>query len=113
MIRDGVTHEILLRLSPLDQYKLVEYITDKHNVFISKDELNNIVMNTWKQYKRKGLSEMRPYVVGESLERVSISQADKDNGSPKEGDMIARNPKDHSDMWLVAEKYFQDNLEEA
>lgn len=66
---------------------------------------------TWKQYKRKGVSEMRPYVEGEELSRVSISQADLENGSPKIGDMIARNPKDHSDQWLVAAKYFQENLE--
>ena len=43
---------------------------------------------------------------------ASISQADLDNGSPKEGDMIARNPKNHSDVWLVAKKYFEENLEE-
>ena len=41
---------------------------------------------------------------------VSISQADKDNGSPKVGDMIARNPKNHHDQWLVAEKYFKENF---
>lgn len=68
----------------------------------------------WKQYKRKGLSEMRPYVEGEELSpRVSISTADRDNGSPKIGDMIARNPIDHDDQWLVAQKYFEDNLELA
>ena len=67
----------------------------------------------FKQYKRKGLSEMRPYVNGEEISNVSISQPDKDNGSPKEGDMIARNPKNHDDQWLVAKKYFEDNLEEA
>jgi hypothetical protein len=71
-------------------------------------------MNTWKQYKRKGLSEMRPYINGESLDKiVSISDADLKNGSPKEGDMIARNPKNHADQWLVAKKYFEDNLELA
>lgn len=67
----------------------------------------------WKQYKRKGLSEMRPYVEGEELSRVSISAADRDNGSPKIGDMIARNPINHDDQWLVARKYFEDNLELA
>lgn len=65
----------------------------------------------WNNYKRKGLSEMRPYVLGEELTGVSISEADKQNGSPKEGDMIARNPKNHDDQWLVAKKYFEDNLE--
>ena len=67
----------------------------------------------WKQYKRKGLSEMRPYVEGEELSRVSISAADRDNGSPKIGDMIARNPINHDDQWLVAKKYLEDNLELA
>jgi len=68
-------------------------------------------MNEWKQYRRKGLSEMRPYVAGENTASVSISEADKQNGSPKDGDMIARNPKNHDDQWLVAKKYFDDNLE--
>lgn len=67
----------------------------------------------WKQYRRKGFSEMRPYVPGEDVESISISEADRVNGSPKEGDMIARNPKNHADQWLVAKKYFEDNLEEA
>ena len=73
-------------------------------------------MNTtqdWAQYKRKGLSEMRPYTEGEDVSNVSISAPDRENGSPKLGDMIARNPKNHADQWLVAEKYFQDNLEPA
>ncbi len=65
----------------------------------------------WSQYKRKGVSEMRPYVEGEDVSHVSISEPDKANGSPKTGDMIARNPQNHEDQWLVAEKYFADNLE--
>lgn len=66
---------------------------------------------SWKQYKRKGVSEMRPYTGEEDMSRVSISATDKENGSPKIGDMIARNPKDHEDQWLVAKKYFEENLE--
>jgi hypothetical protein len=69
--------------------------------------------SAWQQYKRKGLSEMRKYCVGEDVSKVSISDADKQNGSPKVGDMIARNPKNHEDQWLVAKKYFEDNLELA
>lgn len=30
----------------------------------------------------------------------------------KLGDMIARNPKNHKDQWLVAKEYFNDNFEE-
>ena len=43
---------------------------------------------------------------------ISISDEDKRNGSPLLGDMIARNPKNHNDQWLVAKKYFEENFEE-
>ena len=46
-------------------------------------------MDEFKQYKRKGLSEMRPYVYGEDLTGVSVS--DQDNPLTDMG-MIARNP---------------------
>ena len=42
---------------------------------------------------------------------ISVSAADSDNYSPKLGDMIARNPNNHADQWLVAKQYFEDNLE--
>ena len=45
------------------------------------------------------------------LDGVSISQVDRDAGSPREGDMIARNPANHADRWLVAAAYFEDNFE--
>jgi hypothetical protein len=67
----------------------------------------------FKKYRRTGLSEMTEYMDGFDMLLVSVSEADKLNGSPKVGDMIARNPKNHNDKWLVAEKYFKDNLEEA
>lgn len=66
-------------------------------------------MSEFKQYKRKGLSEMRPYIEGESLFGVSVGKTD----TPEKGGMIARNPKDHDDQWYVAKAYFQDNLELA
>ena len=66
----------------------------------------------YKRYRRIQIAELRPYVLGEELdERVSISAADRASGSPKEGDMIARNPDDHGDQWLVAKEYFEANFE--
>ena len=65
----------------------------------------------FKQYKRKGLSELTPWTPSMDMTRVSVSQADKEAGSPKLGDMIARNPVNHKDMWLVARDYFEANLE--
>lgn len=68
----------------------------------------------FKKYKRSNIAEMREYQVGEILDGiVSISEADLKNGSPKPGDMIARNPKNHTDQWLVAAAYFADNFEEV
>jgi hypothetical protein len=63
----------------------------------------------WKQYKRKGVSEMRAYVPGEDLSTVSVATVD----TPEEGGMIARNPKNHADQWYVAKAYFDENLEPA
>lgn len=68
-------------------------------------------MSRFFQYRRSQIAELRPYEDGESLDRVSISAPDKEAGSPKSGDMIARNPKNHDDQWLVAAKYFADNFE--
>ena len=67
-------------------------------------------MSEWKQYKRKGLSEMRPYVPGEDLTDISVSPEDD---PPTDMGMIARNTKNHKDKWYVARKYFEENLEPA
>jgi hypothetical protein len=69
-------------------------------------------MNKFRKYRRTNIAEMRPYEEGDLLDTaISISQADLDNGSPKPGDMIARNPENHADQWLVAKKYFRANFE--
>ena len=92
----------------------LQTLIDKSPVASSDINLTDPVINeNWTQYKRKGLSEMRPFIVGETLTLVSISDADRENGSPKKGDMIARNPKNYDDQWLVAAKYLEDNLELA
>lgn len=66
-------------------------------------------MTEWKQYKRKGLSEMRPYVPGEDLSGISVNKED----TPELGGMVARNPDNHADQWYVAKAYFEKNLEPA
>lgn len=65
---------------------------------------------TWKKYRRTGLSEMRPYVLGEDMSNISVSEVD--NPETDMG-MIARNPENHSDQWYVAREYFEKNLEEV
>ena len=62
-------------------------------------------------YRRKQIAELRPYVPGEDLTGVSISVEDQKAGSPAAGDMIARNPVNHADQWLVSAAYFAVNFE--
>ena len=82
-------------------------------------------MSVFKKYRRSNIAEMRPveqseveyFKIQKALYddsgefQISISDSDIKNGSPKVGDMIARNPKNHNDQWLVAEKYFKENFE--
>ena len=83
-------------------------------------------MSEFKKFKRSQIAEMRAvnetdisnfqqdkkiHIAKDTEFKVSISDADLQNGSPKIGDMIARNPKNHNDQWLVAEQYFKDNFE--
>lgn len=66
-----------------------------------------------KNYIKKQVQPMMPWEPDMPMVLVSISEADKNNGSPKQGDMIAVNPVDATDMWLVAEKFFGENYVEA
>jgi hypothetical protein len=65
----------------------------------------------WQQYRRTNIAEMTPWVPGMDMICVSVSEIDKKLGSPKLGDMIARNPNCHEDKWLVAREYFEENFE--
>ena len=69
-------------------------------------------MSEFQKYRRKQIAELRPYREGEWVGDISISKEDSNAGSPKLGDMIARNPQNHADQWLVAAKYFADNFTE-
>lgn len=85
-------------------------------------------MSEFRKFKRSAVAEMREVTKGdiESYSNhgflhvkeapfgnnVSVSDADKNNGSPKLGDWIARNPEDHFDQWLVDAKYFSKNFEQ-
>ena len=64
----------------------------------------------FRKYRRIGkLAEMRAYAPGESLAGISVSDEDQ---PPQSGDMIARNPENHDDQWLVGRDYFAANFEQ-
>lgn len=67
----------------------------------------------WRKYRRPGVTEMRPWVPADGADTFSISTADMRSGSPKAGDMIARNPKNHADRWLVNKAFFAANFAPA
>ena len=64
-----------------------------------------------KSYRKKHIQQMEPWCEGYDMSRVSVSQSDKDDGSPTIGDMIAVNAQNTDDRWLVAEAFFIANYE--
>lgn len=55
-------------------------------------------------------AELRPYVPGEAMDGISVTELQLAEGSPKEGDMIARDPSNPNDQWLVTKSYFEQNF---
>lgn len=72
--------------------------------------VNPAAYPVFKKYRRKQIAEMADWEPGYDMTGVSVSQEDAKAGSPKAGDKIARNPKNHADRWLVAAAYFADNF---
>ena len=73
-------------------------------------KVTQTVFPVFKKYRRKQIAEMADWEPGYDMIGVSIPEPDKLAGSPKAGDKIARNPKNHDDKWLVAAAYFADNF---
>lgn len=68
-------------------------------------------MDDYKRYRKTQIAEMVDWEPGFAMDNVSVSDADRANGSPLLGDKIARNPANHNDRWLVAKAYFEANFE--
>lgn len=68
-------------------------------------------MPEYKKYRCSQIAEMADWEPGFDMTRVSVIDSDREDGSPKLGDKISRNPKNHDDQWLVAAVYFADNFE--
>ena len=66
-------------------------------------------MNGLKNYRKKNVQPMRPYVPGEDLTGISVSKEDM----PGLGGMVAVNPNNHDDKWYINRKFFEENYIEA
>jgi hypothetical protein len=62
-------------------------------------------MSDFKNYRKKNLQSMRPYIPGEDMSGISVSP--EDNVSI--GGMIAINPANEDDKWYVAKDFFDSN----
>lgn len=60
----------------------------------------------YQYYVRKKGTWARPYIPGESLEGVSVSDGD----TPSIGGLIARNPDNSRDRWYIAAEYAEKHL---
>ena len=62
-------------------------------------------------YRKKQLQELIRWTPEFDMAGVSVSDADKANGSPRDGDLIAFNPKNAAHKWLVAKQFADDNYD--
>ena len=67
-------------------------------------EIETVVKN----YRKKGLQPMRPYIPGEDLTGISISEED----IPELGGMIAIG-NDNNAKWYISKTFFDKNYEEV
>lgn len=68
-------------------------------------------MTTYLNYRKSKSTEMTRWVTGFDMEGVSIADTAIAKDSPKDGDMIARDPNNHDDRWLVDAAYFKANYD--
>ena len=67
-------------------------------------------MEEYEEYLRTNIAEMAAWTSKTDMNGISVSDEDYKNGSPQTGDMIARNPDNYDDKWLVAKAYFETNF---
>ena len=79
--------------------------TEEINIFIG-----DITMG---KFRKKTLTEFIPWSEDLDMTGVSVSDADKELGSPKVGDMIGVNPNNPEDRWLVSADVFNETYEEV
>jgi len=66
----------------------------------------------YRRYRRTQQAWLAEWTPDVDMSRISISAEDRAAGSPRDGDMIACNPANHADQWLVSAAYFAGNFEE-
>ena len=75
------------------------------------DTCGESIQYIWKGkvYIKEAYQPMRPYIVGEDLSDVSVSDED----IPELGGMIAYNPNNFKDKWYISQEFFESNYGEV
>ena len=68
---------------------------------------------SYKKFNNTTVFEITKWDEDFIMSGVLIGPADVENGSPKKGDVIARDPKDHSQKWLINKSDFKSNFKIA
>ena len=71
-----------------------------------------MIMSEFKNYVKNAQQPMRPYVEGEDMTGISVSEPDTKLPTLM-GGMIAVSTKNPDDKWYVSEVFFKDNYVEA
>ena len=64
-------------------------------------------MIEFEYYRKKLLQPMRPYILDEDMNGISVNKED----TPELEGMVAFNPDNPEDRWYVAKKFFEENYE--
>ena len=65
-------------------------------------------MSDWKKYRKPGTQEMRPYIVGGDMSKISVSP----ESVLEEGGMIAVANNNPKDLWYMDKDFIEANYEE-
>jgi hypothetical protein len=79
---------------------------------VTQEDINEFRENTSTIIAQTNPEVREVKMDGSHLCAVMISAPDRKKGSPKIGDMIARNADNHRDQWLISEEYFKTNFEQ-
>ena len=69
-------------------------------------------MSEWKKYRKSTVTEMIPWSADVSMDAITVGVEDRAD-HPRLGDMVARDPANPSDMWLVVKEFFEANYVSA
>lgn len=66
---------------------------------------------TFRLHRMKRTTPMRPWVEGEDMTGIAVDATTAAEGGPQPGDMVAHNPGNPQDQWLVRADHYRMHFE--